>query len=339
MSENIQSKGNDMARKKKTAEAPKPVILQGFKGFDKNLKCRDKQYALGETFEEPEASLCNKGLHFCEYPLDCFRYYEPGKGSRYAEVVAENPSEERESGDSKRVTKKLTIGGELSFRGLIEAAVKFTFDRATWNDSDKATAEREAASATGFQGAASATGGRGAASATGGRGAASATGGRGAASATGDYGAASATGDYGAASATGDYGAASATGNYGAASATGFQGAASATGDYGAASATGNYGAASATGDYGAASATGGRGAASATGDYGAASATGEKSVAMACGYEGKARACLGSWIVLAERDDDYNILTMRCAVIDGEILKPETYYILKNGEFVEAEE
>ena len=29
----------------------------------------------------------------------------------------------------------------------------------------------------------------------------------------------------------------------------------------------------------------------------------------------------------------------MRCAVIDGEILKPDTYYTLKNGEFIEAKE
>ena len=264
-----------MARKKKTAEAPQPVTLTGFKGFDKDLKCRNKQYALGETFEEGEASLCNNGLHFCEYPLDCLRYYEPGLGSRYAEVTAEDPLDQRDD-DSKRVTKKLTVGGELSFRGLIEAAVKFTFERATWSDSDKAT---------GFQGAASATGGKGAASAT------------------GDYGAASATGDYGAASATGDYGAASATGGRGAASATGFQG------------------------------------AASATGDYGAASATGEKSVAMACGRFGKAKACLGSWIVLAERDSDWNITDMRCAIVDDVTIKANTYYTLKDGEFVEVGE
>ena len=278
--------------RKKKADA-KPVTLTGFKGFDKDLKCRNKQYALGETFEEGEASLCNNGLHFCEYPLDCLRYYEPGLGSRYAEVTAEDPLDQRDD-DSKRVTKKLTVGGELSFRGLIEAAVKFTFERATWSDSDKAT---------GFQGAASATG---------------------------DYGAASATGFQSAASATGNYGAASATGNYGAASATGFQGAASATGF---------QGAASATGDYGAASATGFQGAASATGNYGAASATGEKSVAMASGKNGKAKACLGSGIVLVERDDNWKIKAMRCAVIDGENLKPDTYYTLKNGEFVEAEE
>jgi hypothetical protein len=271
--QNNQKQGSTMAtkktapkkttrKKKAVADKPEqPIIEHGFKGFTKDFTCTGGnapfQYEVGKTYEEAEASLCHKGFHYCEYPLDCFDYYRPGDGSRYSTVEAANPSDERK-GDSKRVTKKLTIGGELTFRGIIEAAVKFTFDRATWNDSDKATAEREAASATG---------------------------------------------------------------DYGAASATGFQGAASATGGKGAASATGDYG------------------AASATGDYGAASATGKESVAMACGRYGKAKACLGSWIVLAERNDDWEIITMRCAVIDGEILKPDTYYTLKNGEFIEAKE
>ena len=55
-------------RKKKTVaeKSARADTLTGFKGFDKDLKCRNKQYALGETFEEGEASLCNNGLHFCE---------------------------------------------------------------------------------------------------------------------------------------------------------------------------------------------------------------------------------------------------------------------------------
>ena len=64
-----------MAGKKKSVKSAKPVTVRGFKGFTKDFKCRDKQYALGQTYEEAEASLCNHGLHFCEYPLDCFRYY------------------------------------------------------------------------------------------------------------------------------------------------------------------------------------------------------------------------------------------------------------------------
>ena len=214
-----------------------PVLVHGFKGFDRNWQCRGKQYAPNSSYEELEAKLCDKGLHFCKHPLDCFGYYTPGSGSVYAEVSAENPTEEKDD-DTKRVTKKLHIGAELTLSSLTQAALKFVFDRATWIDGDKAT---------------------------------------------------------------------------------------------------GNRGAASATGNRGAASATGNRGAASATGDQGAASATGDESVALSTGYMGRAKAASGSWIVLAERDDNGHILGMRCAKIDGEVLKPNIFYTLLDGEFVEA--
>ena len=252
--------------KKKSASQVQdtPVLVHGFKGFDKNWQCRGKQYAPNSSHEELRAKLCENGLHFCEHPLDCFGYYAPGSGSVYAEVSAENPTEEK-GDDTKRVTKKLHIGAELTLSSLTQAALKFVFDRATWVDGDKAT------------------------------------------------------------------------GDQGAASATGYRGAASATGMQGAASATGMQGAASATGIRGAASATGMQGAASATGDQGAASATGDESVALSTGYMGRAKAASGSWIVLAERDDNGHILGMRCAKIDGEVLKPNIFYTLLDGEFVEA--
>ena len=100
-------------------------------------------------------------------------------------------------------------------------------------------------------------------------------------------------------------------------------------------------GAASATGSQGAASATGSQGAASATGYKGAASATGKESVAMACGYRGKAKAAQGCVIFLVERGDwngkTYPILAANAAVVDGERIKADTWYTLRNGEFVEA--
>ena len=124
--------------------------------------------------------------------------------------------------------------------------------------------------------------------------------------------------------------------------ATGDQGAASATGYRGAASATGDQGAASATGDQGAASATGDRGAASATGDQGAASATGKAGVALAAGCECKAMGALGCAICCVERGEwdgnTYPIIAVKAAIVDGETIKPDTWYRLENGEFVEVE-
>ena len=139
-----------------------------------------------------------------------------------------------------------------------------------------------------------------------------------------DYGASSATGDYGASSATGDYGASSATGYRGASSATGYRGASSATGYCGVSSATGNCG------------------ASSTTGDYGASSATGNSCVALSSGYKGKAKASLGSAICICERGGwdgaTYPLLAIKAAIIDGEVLKSDTWYKLENGEFIECE-
>ena len=123
--------------------------------------------------------------------------------------------------------------------------------------------------------------------------------------------------------------------------ATGNQGAASATGNRGAASATGYRGAASATGDRGAASATGYQGAASATGDQGAASATGKAGVALAAGYECKAMGALGCAICCVERGEwdgeAHPIIAVKAAIVDGEKIKADTWYRLKNGEFEEV--
>ena len=106
--------------------------------------------------------------------------------------------------------------------------------------------------------------------------------------------------------------------------------------------ATGDQGAASATGYRGAASATGNRGAASATGYQGAASATGKAGVALAAGYGCKAMGALGCAICCVERgewDGNTNpIIAVKAAIVDGEKIKADTWYQLKNGEFVEVE-
>lgn len=107
-------------------------------------------------------------------------------------------------------------------------------------------------------------------------------------------------------------------------------------------------GASSATGNYGASSATGNCGASSATGYKGASSAGDPESVAVAWGYHGKAKGVLGAYLVLADwvgDEDDYwhqNLWQLKGAKmvrVDGEIIKPDTYYTMKNGEVVEAEE
>ena len=149
---------------------------------------------------------------------------------------------------------------------------------------------------------------------------------------TGNRSAATNTGDRSAATNTGDYSAATSTGNRSAATNTGYCSAATNTGYCSAATNTGNCSAATNTGDYS---------AATNTGDYSAATVGKGDSVAIATGYRSKARAGLGSAIVLCERGEwdgrTYPLINIKAAIIDGEKLKADTFYTLKNGEFVEV--
>ena len=118
---------------------------------------------------------------------------------------------------------------------------------------------------------------------------------------------------------------------------------------YGASSATGSCGAASATGDYGASSATGYKGASSATGYKGASVVTGyqsvsyagnETAIAVAWGIESSAKGIKGATLVLSEwvvSDDKYVLKDTRLVRVDGETIKEDVAYTLKDGEVVEA--
>ena len=80
------------------------------------------------------------------------------------------------------------------------------------------------------------------------------------------------------------------------------------------------------------------------TGDRSAAIANGKESFAIATGAEGKAKGALGCYIALAEwewNDDEsqYHLVNFKTHKVDGETIKPDTFYMLKDGEFIEAEE
>lgn len=106
---------------------------------------------------------------------------------------------------------------------------------------------------------------------------------------------------------------------------------------------TGNRSAATNTGNLSAATNTGDYSAATNTGDCSAAEVSGKDSVAAVFGYEGRAKGALGCAIVVAERGDwngeTYPLIGIKAAIVDGETIKPDVWYTLKGGEFVEVEE
>ena len=162
--------------------------MKGYKAFDKGLVCRGKQYAENTVFEEDEAVICKKGMHFCAEPMDVFDYYAPE--SEFAEVEA---LDEAVTDDNRKyVTKKLKVGSKTNLKELISAQVKI--------DLQKAKEEGNGNYAQGDWGHAAAQGNYGHAAAQGRCGHAAAQGKYGHAAAQGECGHAAAQGKYGHAS-------------------------------------------------------------------------------------------------------------------------------------------
>ncbi|HEX5464443.1 MAG TPA: hypothetical protein VFW88_06975 [Burkholderiales bacterium] len=164
--------------------------IAAYKGFDKDLKCRDFQYEIGKTYtHEGPVKRCSSGFHCCEYPLDVFGYYEP-TSSRYASVTASGKISREIDGDSKIASAVLHIEAELRIPDLVSDAVKFILDRVKHTKKGANTGNQSAATNTGNQSAATNTGNQSAATNTGDQSAATNTGNQSAATNTGNQSAA-----------------------------------------------------------------------------------------------------------------------------------------------------
>lgn len=196
----------------------------GYKAFNPGMICRGKQYEENAVFEEPEAKICNTGMHYCKNPFDVLEHYgfvnDNAEINEFAEVEA--LADEKTDDGRKFCTTKLKIGAKLSIHNFVNAFVEFTLKR---------------------------------------------------------------------------------------------------------------------TNGESAATNTGTRSAATNTGDWSAATNTGKDGVAVSWGRRGKARGEKGCYLVLAEYDDSNNLVCAKMEKVDGERIKENTFYTLKNGEFAVAEE
>ena len=64
-------------------------VVRGYKVFNPDWKCRDKQYTCpGKFKEDVEPECCKRGMHFCINAADCFNYYNFNPENHVAEVIA-----------------------------------------------------------------------------------------------------------------------------------------------------------------------------------------------------------------------------------------------------------
>ena len=275
--------------------------IHGYKGFDKDLKCRGFQYETGKEYSTDKAVACKTGFHYCENPMDVLGFYPPcddsGNLNRFCDVEGSGDFDKSESG--KLCCTHLKVKAEIGLNGLIKAGVQFILNRVKWNDNNDTN--------TGYCSAATNTG---------------------------NCSAATNTGDRSAATNTGNQSAATNTGNCSAATNTGYCSAATNTGDRSAATNTGDQSAATNTGYRSAATNTGDRSAASVEGKDSVAIVTGLDSKAkgaLGCWIVLTERDC---W-----NGETYPIKEVKAFKVDGETIKADTWYKLVGGEPVEVKE
>ena len=106
--------------------------IKGYKGFDKDLKCRNKQYEVGKEYEmDGEISVCNRGFHACENPLDVLDHYfvnDDGSIARFCEVE-QSGNIDIEDGGRKQASSKIRIKAELKFADFVKLAVEYVKEK------------------------------------------------------------------------------------------------------------------------------------------------------------------------------------------------------------------
>ena len=94
------------------------TMIKGYKVFNPDWTCKDKQYTCPGTFEEDvNPSVCNVGMHFCKNAADCFRYYDFDPNNHVAEVIAHGTVAE---GEDKCATNKLEVVREIPWAEVLE---------------------------------------------------------------------------------------------------------------------------------------------------------------------------------------------------------------------------
>jgi hypothetical protein len=303
--------------------------MKAYKGFDKDLKCRGFQYEIGKEYEEKEAEACEKGFHACANPLNVLQYYPPCYENRYCEVEQDGDFSEN-GDDSKIASTKIEISNEISLEELIQAAIDKSGESeiCSINTGDHTMAENvENCSIALNKGYGSM------------------------AANVGNYSLASTVKSFTIAANTGDYSVAwgqeahSIAANIGEGSAAlsgGYRSIAANTGERSAAISYGEDSVAINVGNHSTAINKAAESVALNMGGRAEASVTEEGSIAIATGIQSRAKGGLGSAIVLVERTTwngyRYPLNNIKAAIVDGEKIKADTWYTLRNGEFVECD-
>ena len=306
-------------------------VITSYKGFDKDMKCRGFQYEVGKEYEmDGEIKCCNRGFHACKSPMEVWDYYDM-LDSRYAEVE-QSGNIEKEENSTKVCSSRIKIKAELKLADIINIGVEWLKDitspskvKADGVLNDNGNRRKQIGSSgdsaqIGSSGDYAKIGSSGDSAKIGSSGDSAQIG------SSGDSAQIGSSGDYAKIGSSGDYAQIGSSGDY---AQIGSSGDSAQIGSSGYSAQIGSSGDSAQIGS---------------SGDSAQIDSTGEDSVIMCAGNSSIAKAKVGSWITLAEwkwsdeKKRDVPVC-VKTEYVDGENIKADTWYQLKNRKFVEVTE
>jgi len=321
--------------------------IKTYKAFDKELKCRDFQYEIGKEYKHKgKVEICSSGFHSCINPFDCLSYY-PLIETRFCECEVWGKTD-KNNDDSKVSSEFILIVKELSEKEFNLICVDFLIKECE----EKQSGDDSQQSQSGYASKQSQSGYRSQQSQSGDDSQQSQSGDDSQQSQSGDRSQQSQSGDHSKQSQSGYRSKQSQSGYASKQSQSGYRSQQSQSGDDSQQSQSGDRSQQSQSGDHSKQSQSGYRSKQSQSGYRSKQSqsgddsqqcscgydseiiATGENNVAAAIGEKSKIKGIIGTWITLAEYDNDSKCICVKSAIIDGKKLLPDTWYILKNKKF-----
>ena len=288
-------------------------VIKAYKGFDKNMQCRGYQYEVGKEYDmDGEIKCCKRGFHACKSPLEVWDHYDM-LNSRFAEVEQSCKIDEEEN-STKVCSSHIKIKAELKLADIINIGVEWL------KDINSPTKIKATGSLNDNGGYSAQIGSSGYSAQIG---------------SSGDYAQIGSSGDYAQIGSSGDYAKIGSSGDYAKIGSSGDSAKIGSSGYSAQIGSSGDYAQIGSSGDYA---------QIGSSGDYAQIDSTGDDSIIMCAGNKSKAKAKIGSWITLSEwKWNDVKKrrvpVCVKTEYVDGNYIKADTWYQLKNGEFVEVTE
>ena len=333
-------------------------VITSYKGFDKNMQCRGFQYEVGKEYEmDGEIKCCNRGFHACKSPIEVWDYYDM-LNSRFAEVEQSGKIDEEEK-STKICSSRIKIKAELKLANIINIGVEWLKDitspskvKADGVLNDNGDRKKQIGSSgdsaqIGSSGDSAQIGSSGDSAQIGSSGDSAQIGSSGYFAQIGSSGDFAKIGSSGYSAKIGSSGYSAQIGSSGDSAQIGSSGYSAQIGSSGYSAkigSSGDFAQIGSSGDFAKIGSSGDSAQIGSSGDFAKIGSTGEYSVIMCTGNSSIAKAKVGSWITLSEwewsdeKKRDVPIC-VKTEYVDGENIKADTWYQLKNRKFVEVEE